>query len=351
MYVLSRWANLINSYMFRMNWTIIAVFYLLHFLASWLGLWLVGEEILADPKNMLWFYVVTASTIGYGDLSPVTVTGKMFVLLFMIPGGVIIFAALIGKLSTIVVDLWRVGMTGKGNYSQLRDHVVILGWQSGTTKKIIDLIYGDTRRVNHDIVLVSRETIDNPDPQRLLLVVTESLGSEDAFHRAALGQAAKIIINTCNDDETLTAALAITGRKHKAHIVCHFESDEKANLLESHSPYVETHVNTSAELLVRAAQDPGSSRIQAQLFSTLVGQTQFSLKVPAGKYGRYGHALTYLKEKHGMLLIGIANTVHGDDLVLNPDLDYPFKDHHIFYYMAPKRILANEINWAELTTS
>ena len=114
---------------------------------------------------------------------------------------------------------------------------------------------------------------------------------------------------------------------------------------------METHVNTSAELLVRAAQDPGSSRIQTQLFSTLVGQTQFSLEVPSGYHGHYGNALTYLKIKHGMLLIGIANSVHGDDLVLNPDMDYPFKDHHILYYMAPKRVLADEIDWSEMTTA
>ncbi len=348
MIVLSKWANMINSYMFRVNWPLILGVCCVHFLLSWFGLWLIGETTLAYPEHILWFYIVTASTIGYGDLSPVTIAGKFFVLLFIIPGGVIIFAAFIGKLSTIVVNFWRAGMTGKGDYSHLQNHIVILGWQPRITKKIIDLIDGDTKRHSSGVVLVSSNAIENPDPRRLLLVVTDSLGSEDAFQRAAIGQSATVIINAHNDDETLTTALAITGRPHMAHVVCHFDNEEKANLLEAHSPQVETQVSTSAELLVRAAQDPGSSRIQTQLFSTLVGQTQFSLKVPAGYSGRYGAALSYLKEQHGMLLLGIARTIQGDDLLLNPDLDHVFKSGYILYYMAPKRILASEIDWDKI---
>ena len=64
------------------------------------------------------------------------------------------------------------------------------------------------------------------------------------------------------------------------YIVAYFDQHSFADLLKAHCPHAECNVSLSIELMVRSAQDPGSSRVQRQLLSALEGPTQYSLQVP-----------------------------------------------------------------------
>ena len=103
-------------------------------------------------------------------------------------------------------------------------------------------------------------------------------------------------------------------------------------------------------MMVRSAQDPGSSRVQRQLLSTLEGPTQFSLKVPddAGKVN-YGVLFSALKTKHNATLFGVAKSTLGDDLILNAPTDHRIDPGTILYFMAARRIKAVEIDWPALS--
>ncbi len=340
----------INRYLLRLQWSVLILILLMHFSASWLLLALVNERALADPQLFYYFYVVTASTVGYGDLSPETGAGRFVVSFFVIPGGITLFAALIGKITTVLINIWRQSMKGQLDLSnQLHDHMVIMGWHKEATSRMIDLIFGDLKRTPRDVVLVATQTMDNPDPQRIHFIRTDNLASADACHRAAVTKAERIIINGQNDDNTLTTALNLVATQTKAHIVCHFHNRSMALLLQAHAPRAECHISTTTEMLVRSAQDPGSSRIQGQLLDTLTGPTQFSLQVPKEFSGcLFSTLINQFKNYHDALALGVAGSIHGDDLLLNPPADYEVKSEQLIYYMATQRLLAVEIDWQRL---
>lgn len=341
----------INMQMLKLRWTFLAMLVFVHFAFSWYLLLQAGETEIIAPFKFYYFYLVTASTVGYGDFSPSSLAGQAAVSLFVIPGGVILFAALIGKMTTVIVDGWRRNMKGQLNFNgRLEDHIVIMGWHRESTARMIDLIFGDTRRENRDIVLVSNHKMENPDPDRLHFVQAESLASEDVWERAAIADASRIIIAGISDESTLTTALSLSAAgRTNAHIVCHFEQADKAALLKAHAPQVECHISTTTEMLVRSAQDPGSSRVQAQLLNTLTGPTQFSFQVPSHFSGcTFGQLIRTLKEHHDILVLGLAESIHGDDLVLNPPAEHPVHSGHLVYYMAHQRLRASEINWGKL---
>jgi voltage-gated potassium channel len=141
-------------------------------------------------------------------------------------------------------------------------------------------------------------------------------------------------------------AAAVNG---EAHIVAYFSQQSFADLLKAHCPRAESNVSLSVEMMVRSAQDPGSSRVQRQLLSTLEGPTQFSLQVPLdAKPVSYGTLFTELKSNHDATLFGIAESTLGDDLILNAPLDAPVGPGMILYFMAARRIDPGRIDWRQL---
>ena len=61
------------------GWRLPLVVLLLVFLTSWPAMALVegGDSDIAAPGNYWWYFVVTAATVGYGDLFPVSTGGRL----------------------------------------------------------------------------------------------------------------------------------------------------------------------------------------------------------------------------------------------------------------------------------
>ncbi|WP_422133702.1 potassium channel family protein [Endozoicomonas sp. ALD040] len=341
--------HFITQNLMRLSWLALLVVLLLLFFGSWLLMWLFGEQELTSPENWFYYFVATVTTVGYGDFTPQTAGGKMTASLLLMPGGLVIFAGFLGKLSSFFVELWRKNMKGKGDYSALVGHVVILGWHPERTARMIELIFGDIRREDRKVVLCATEEMDNPFPDQVLFIQGKSLSDYELLSRAGVTSADRVIIYRSNDDKTLTSCLTVTAMTKTAHIVAWFEHEHMVKLLKSHCPQVECHTSISMEMLVRSAQDPGSSRIQGQLLSTLIGPTQYSVKVPEDFEGvRFNRLLEFMKKQHEAIVLGVAETATGDDLVLNPNGDQRVKAGQLVYYMSAQRIRSGEIRWSDI---
>ena len=347
---LSRSLRFLNQQLLKLSWAAILAVMFLHYSLSWLLLVLAGEHFLVQPGQWLYFYVTTATTIGYGDFSPETMPGRLAAAAFIMPGAVVFFAAFLGKLSSLFIALWRKGMKGKADYSQeLQGHIVILGWHPEKTNRMVQLIFGDARREKREVVLCADQDMENPFPERAWFVKGTRLTDQDVFLRAGIEHASRVIIFQETDEQTLTACLSVAATETKAHIVAWFEDQRMAGLVKSHCPQVECHTSLSVDLLVRSAQDPGSSRLQSQLLSTLEGPTQFSVRVPDDFSGTtFGQLLKVMKVQHEAIVLGVAETATGNDLLLNPSADHVVKGGQLVYFMAAERIREKEIAWVAM---
>ncbi|MGI9281333.1 MAG: potassium channel family protein [Endozoicomonas sp.] len=341
--------HFINQHLLKLSWLALLALFMLLFFGSWLLMILSGESVLITPETWFYYFVTTATTVGYGDFSPQTTGGRITASLFVMPGGVVVFAGILGKLSSFFVELWRKNMKGKGNYSALTGHIVILGWHPERTPRMIKLIFGDTRREDRKVVLCTTEEMDNPFPDQVLFIQGESLSDDELLSRAGVINADRVIIYRSTDDKTLTSCLTVAALTENAHIVAWFEQVHMVKLLKSHCPDVECHTSISMEMLVRSAQDPGSSRVQGQLLSTLIGPTQYSVRVPEDfKGARFSRLLEFMKKQHEAIVLGIAETATGDDLALNPEGDQPVKAGQLVYYMSAQRIRTEEVQWSAI---
>ncbi len=240
-------------------------------------------------------------------------------------------------------------MRGQSSYENLSDHIVILGWHGFRTQRMVDQFRGDIGEKDREIVLCTAQDLENPMPDQVSFVRGAELNTPDVLTRAGVAAAGYIIALGHDDSETLAAALGAAAVNHEAHIVAYFDHDSFADLLKAHCPHAECNVSLSIELMVRSAQDPGSSRVQRRLLSTLEGPTQFSLKVPKDVGAvRYGDLFATLKENHDATVIGVAESALGDDLILNAPSDHRVDPGTIVYFLAARRIEPSEIDWPAL---
>ena len=276
-----------------------------------------------------------------------TSAGRIAGLAFVLPGSIALFTATLGKAIADLGNRWRRGMNGYGDYAAREGHTIVLGWQGGRSRRLIDLLLAD-QTSEARIVLVAKGLEQNPMPDAVDYVRVDGLSTQAGLVRAGIAGAASVVLRGQDDDETLAATLAANAAAGSAHIVAHFEDEQTAELIMRQCPEVEAIGSLSAELLVRSSRDPGASRVADLLFSAKSEDTAYSLEMPPSASPiPYLDALVALKRLHGITLVGVCRE-RGRDLDLNCAPDRLVQPGDTLFYIADARIAADEIDWMAL---
>lgn len=313
---------------------------------SWMCLFLLGEEELVKPELFFYWLVVTSSTVGYGDFSPVTTGGRWVVALLVIPFGLSLFAIVVGNLATFFASQWRKGVRGLKQL-HVENHILVIGWNGARTQRLLQLILREQQfhPQPSPVVLCVLADIENPLPEQIEFVRVQSFTSDTDMNRAQIESARCIILDNAEDDTTLATALYCHSRNAKAHTIAYFQKEELAPLLQLHCPNVECMPSVAVELLAKSASDPGSSLLHQQLLDVDQGMTQYSVDYPSDAPAvPFRQFFNLFKESYDATLIGVA--LHrGNNIVLNPNLDFSVTPGAALYYIADERIA--EFDWSK----
>lgn len=211
---------------------------------------------------------------------------------------------------------------------------------------MVDEIRADRHSVHREIVLCAHQEMENPLPDLVKFVRGTTLADENLHLRAGGAQAHTIIVFGEDDGETLTAGLAAAALNQSAHHVAYFRDKASAKLYKAHCKKSEAVVSVGVEIVVRAAQDPGSSRVIHDLLSSVEGQFEVSLQVPAHLPPmRYDDLLLALKRDNSVTLIGVAGNAYDAQIHLNAKGSRMVQPGDVLYLIAPRRVDAAEIKW------
>lgn len=332
-----------------LSWTVLGALFATHSLASFVLFAAVGEDKLTDSViTFVYFYMTTATTVGYGDLSPGSDAGRLVNVCLVLPGSIALFTVLLGKAVAGMSAFWRRRLQGLGDFSERAGHTLVVGWQGARSRRVIEGLLNDAPPSAPRIVLLARGMDANPMPEAIDFVAAEQLGDRAAFLRAGAASAHTIIIRGADDDETLAATLAGRSAAPRAHMVTHFLEDSAADLIRHQMPDVEVVTSIAAGLLVRAARDPGASQLATLMFADHAIDNAYSLAVPAGQgMMRYIDVLLGLKQRHGLTVIGLCRD-GGRKVDLNCPVDCPVAGGDTLYYISDHRVSPAEVDWAAL---
>jgi voltage-gated potassium channel len=328
-----------------LSWPALGTLVFLHLATSWLAFWAVGEDKAAALDTFWYFYFVTSTTTGYGDVSPVTVRGRLVTVLWLMPGGIALFTAVITKLVQSVAKVWTRRMRGEGDYSEMERHLVIMGWHPDQTPKLVRVLLADPRYDHAGIVLVARKLEQNPMPDQIRFVKVQALPSADGTDRSGARRAAAVVVMGEDDNEMLAIGLGVGALDPAPRIVAHFQHEAVADLMRAHCPTAECSVSLSVEMLARSAQDPGSSEVQRQIISPIDSPSQFRLVVPNGAPAfSYGQIFAFFKARHDATVIAARR--EGQPIEVNAPSSMSVKGGDCVYFIAAHRLRGEEIDWA-----
>lgn len=165
-----------------------------------------GVETINDA---IYFSMETYSTVGYGDVYPITKAAKYFVV-SMITIGLIMFTSGItfvgylfsNKLHSILFNI------NKGKIS-MNNHVVLIGF--GIMGKILSDKY---QRLNTDFIVIDVGNNMDTDREILrekdLLIISPYPGHKETLSRARVNEAKIVIVNFETDADTILALMNVS---------------------------------------------------------------------------------------------------------------------------------------------
>jgi voltage-gated potassium channel len=335
--------KIILKHFMDLRWHSILLAVLFYIASSWVFLRLSGEAALTSSTDFLYWLSVTASTVGYGDLSPVTNAGRIIVSIYVIPLGLGLFGLGIGRVAAFFSYQWRKGIQGLKKLNE-DNHILVVGWNDDKTLHLIKLLlremeHGDKK----SIVLCVKKEIDNPYPDRIGFARVSSYSDEDEMDRAGVKTASCIIVDNTDDDITMTSALYCVSQNPNAHIIAYFQKEELGRLLKNHCPNIECMPSVSVEMIAKSAVDPGSSALHHELLDVDKGMTQYSTIYIGSETFKVGDIFKKLKDMYDATLIGISHIDNGT-MCINPMLDLDINSGTIIYYIADERV--SDFDWS-----
>ncbi|EMA50240.1 NAD-binding protein [Halococcus thailandensis] len=186
-----------------------------------------GVETLTDA---VYYTIITASTVGYGDATPVTGQARLFTVSVIVVG-VSSFGLAIGALVSPAIEDRLTRALGTMTDTQLAerdDHVLVLGYGS-LTESVIDELDID------DLVLVVPEADEPklpPAAERELPVFVADPTDDAALDRAGIDRARAVIVASDDDATDALAVLTVRERNPEITVVAAATEGENGPKLE-----------------------------------------------------------------------------------------------------------------------
>lgn len=182
-----------------------------------LGTYALREEF-SEVESVLdafYYAVVTASTVGYGDLTPLTQQARLFSLSVVVLGTASFAVALGSVLGPAIEARFAraLGTMSEIDYDLLEDHIVILGY-GDLTEPILEEL-GDREFV---VVTPNKEAVTWCRDNDINVVVGDP-SEEEPLRNAGVVHASAVIVATENDAEDAFAILTARELNPGARIV------------------------------------------------------------------------------------------------------------------------------------
>ncbi|MCF7977900.1 MAG: NAD-binding protein [Chromatiaceae bacterium] len=284
------------------------------------------EPSITNLGEAIWFSIVTMTTVGYGDMYPVTNQGKWIGYLFII-ASMGVLGLLIGRISNMINEVRENHHLGY-NGTSFTNHVVIIGWNRYAQTVLEQLLPAGVKIA---IILDQRSQIDllagSYERSQVYFLLADHHNFELA-RKANIEAASIVFVNL--DDDTDKLVYLINSKKfyHKpiSHAVVVNDHELVPSFRSAGADVVLSRDEIDAKLTASFIFEPEVAKYTEELISSASEEDSFDVQqylVMAKnrfKDRYYLDAFFEIRKQLDAILIGLATTINGERVVLgNPD--------------------------------
>lgn len=265
----------------------------------------------------LWWAMVTMTTVGYGDMVPVTNAGRLIAVVVMMAGIALVSIFTAAVSSSVITRRLKEGKGLSGIID--KGHIGILGWNS-RAEDIIAVVEDEAIRHDRSLVLINRHSADEMESiktkyhQLRLKFVFGDPTDEEVLRRASMdaAYAAIIIPDSENagdnrpDEKTMLAALTMKSLNSKAIVVAHIlDPANESHLRKANADHVVVDSKYSGYLVGAHVTSPGVPETFDMLLRGQQGIQIQRRSVPAAFVGKtFAELSSHFKSNQDCILLG-----------------------------------------------
>jgi voltage-gated potassium channel len=310
--------QIINKMIKLNNWFLFFVT-ITFILLSTLIIHQIEPETFTTNFEAFWWVMTTVTTVGYGDLYPITSFGRSFAMILYI-FGIGLLGLVIGKVVDAFATFKRLKEEGKLNYSG-SDHIVIFGWSNKAYSAVVEILASEDEIEVVIIDQLAKEPFSHdrvhyiqgdPSVEDVLLQANVRsakaaiIFADDKIHDPVLGDGKSLLFVSAveNHAPDVYTVVEILREEHIRNFV-HVKVDE----------FVLAHEMIS-RLLVRSTLQNGITDFFTQLLSRSIGDDIYEID-KREQWVTYRDAVEDLM-KQGATLIGEGKNINVHHMLDKP---------------------------------
>jgi voltage-gated potassium channel len=272
--------------------------------------------------DTIWWTFVTITTVGYGDIFPVTTGGRIVGIIIMI-FGIGFLGMFTATIASVFVERKLSKDRGLRALKNMKDHFILCGWNY-CAPDVISEIHTDNGK--KDIVIIANLE-EKPIDENFVEFIKGDPSDINKLEMACFRDASVAIVlkdesttSNIGDGQAILTVLAIKREQPKIYVIV--QINDENNVVHCNRAGADEIIVTgglTSKLLSQAAMDHGVTKVVSEILSNKYGNELYKIKCPSKYHGKAFKAiLADFKNDYDGIILGVEKD---GNLVTNPKGD------------------------------
>jgi voltage-gated potassium channel len=256
--------------------------------------------------DVLYFTVISVTTVGYGDIVPVTDGARLVNAILLTPVRILVLTAFIGTAYELILQRYREHAHMKRLHGRLDDHIIVCGFGTVGQSIVKELLaHGESA---DDIIVIEK---DEEAAQRAtgmgLTAMRGDASSEAILNAACIDRASHVMVAPSHDDECVLICLTVRTLNPHVRLVAGGREEENIKLLYRAGADVVVAPSVSGgRLMGAAARQSGVTHFLQDLLTFGAGLDASEYNVGPKDAGKTIADMAHQMPLLGKLIVGVT---------------------------------------------
>lgn len=264
----------------------------------------------------VWATIVSLSTTGYGDIVPVTIGGRIFMMILIVAGvGVVAYS--LGAIVSITIESQINRMMGRNTMEKtiraLNNHIIICG-AGRVGMSVLEIIRGEN--IPYVLLEQNPETVARLQVEGIVAMAGDA-SDDEVLLRAGIQRARGIITALSQDPYNVFVTLSARALNPSLHIVARAERQETVDKLKrAGADRVITPAQLAGQRMATAMLKPASVQLVDTLFATHNIEVQIEeINVAPGSPLVNTSIRNINRDDSNVIIVAV---IRGDNIIVSP---------------------------------